>query len=87
MIKAGVPHEGRAAGAGHSSYAITADTYSHVNIEQQRDAAEQLRKASRGDRATWLHGWLHSADLVLDPGRSGPRVANYKGNLSRTGEI
>ena len=25
----------------HSSYAITADTYSHVNIEQQRDAAEQ----------------------------------------------
>jgi site-specific recombinase XerD len=28
-----------------SSYAITADTSSHVNIEQQRDAAEQLGKA------------------------------------------
>jgi integrase len=30
---------------GHSSYAITADIYSHVAIEQQREAAEQLGKA------------------------------------------
>jgi len=29
----------------HSSYAITADTYSHVNIEQQRAAAEQFGQA------------------------------------------
>ena len=30
---------------GHSSYAITADIYSHVAVEQQREAAEQLGKA------------------------------------------
>ena len=27
---------------GHSSYGITADIYSHVAIEQQREAAERL---------------------------------------------
>ena len=27
---------------GHSSYGITADIYSHVAMEQQREAAEQL---------------------------------------------
>ena len=30
---------------GHSSYAITADIYSHVNVEQQRAAAERLGEA------------------------------------------
>ena len=30
---------------GHSSYGITADIYSHVNIEQQREAAERLGEA------------------------------------------
>jgi integrase len=30
---------------GHSSYSITADIYSHVAVEQQREAAEQLGKA------------------------------------------
>ncbi|HEY6686648.1 MAG TPA: site-specific integrase [Propionibacteriaceae bacterium] len=32
---------------GHSSYAITADIYSHVNVEQQREAAERLGEAFR----------------------------------------
>ena len=32
---------------GHSSYAITADIYSHVNVEQQRAAAERLGEAFR----------------------------------------
>ena len=27
---------------GHSSYAITADVYSHVGVTQQRDAADRL---------------------------------------------
>ena len=27
---------------GHSSYAVTADIYSHVNLEQQREAADRL---------------------------------------------
>jgi integrase len=30
---------------GHSSYGITADIYSHVNIEQQREAADRLGQA------------------------------------------
>jgi hypothetical protein len=30
---------------GHSSYGITADIYSHVAVEQQREAAERLREA------------------------------------------
>jgi hypothetical protein len=30
---------------GHSSYGITADIYSHVAIEQQREAAERLGEA------------------------------------------
>ena len=30
---------------GHSSYAITADIYSHVNVQQQRAAAERLGEA------------------------------------------
>jgi integrase len=30
---------------GHSSYGITADIYSHVAMEQQREAAERLRDA------------------------------------------
>jgi integrase len=30
---------------GHSSYAITADIYSHVAVEQQREAAERLGQA------------------------------------------
>jgi site-specific recombinase XerD len=29
----------------HSSYAITADIYSHVNVQQQREAAERLGEA------------------------------------------
>jgi integrase len=32
---------------GHSSYAITADIYSHVNLQQQRAAAERLGEAFR----------------------------------------
>jgi integrase len=32
----------------HKSYAITADTSSHVNVEQQREAAERLGEASGG---------------------------------------
>lgn len=32
---------------GHSSYAITADIYSHVNVQQQRAAAERLGEAFR----------------------------------------
>jgi integrase len=31
---------------GHSSDAITADIYSHVNVQQQRAAAERLGEAS-----------------------------------------
>ena len=27
---------------GHSSYGITADVYAHVNVEQQREAAQRL---------------------------------------------
>jgi integrase len=30
---------------GHSSYGITADIYSHVNVEQQREAADRLGEA------------------------------------------
>jgi integrase len=30
---------------GHSSYSITADIYSHVAVEQQREAAERLGEA------------------------------------------
>jgi integrase len=30
---------------GHSSYGITADVYAHVNVEQQREAAERLGEA------------------------------------------
>jgi site-specific recombinase XerD len=30
---------------GHSSYGITADIYSHVDVEQQREAAERLGEA------------------------------------------
>jgi integrase len=30
---------------GHSSYAITADIYSHVNVQQQRKAAERFGEA------------------------------------------
>ena len=33
---------------GHSSYGITADVYAHVNVEQQREAAERL-----GDAFPW----------------------------------
>ena len=29
----------------HSSYAITADIYSHVAVEQRREAAERLGEA------------------------------------------
>jgi integrase len=32
---------------GHSSYAITADTYSHVGPAQQREAADRLDQALR----------------------------------------
>jgi integrase len=46
---------------GHSSYAITADIYSHVNVEQQRAAAERLGEAFRWGQLPWLHPWLHSA--------------------------
>jgi integrase len=31
----------------HSSYAITADIYSHVAVEQQREAAERLGEVFR----------------------------------------
>jgi site-specific recombinase XerD len=30
---------------GHSSYGVTADIYSHVNAEQQREAADRLAEA------------------------------------------
>ena len=30
---------------GHSSYGVTADIYSHVNVEQQREAADRLGEA------------------------------------------
>ncbi|HJV14652.1 MAG TPA: tyrosine-type recombinase/integrase [Propionibacteriaceae bacterium] len=30
---------------GHSTYAVTANIYAHVAVEQQREAAEQLGKA------------------------------------------
>jgi integrase len=30
---------------GHSSYGITADIYSHVAVEQRREAAERLGEA------------------------------------------
>jgi integrase len=30
---------------GHSSYAITADVYSHVGVSQQEDAADKLAEA------------------------------------------
>jgi integrase len=30
---------------GHSSYAVTADTYAHIAVAQQREAAERLGKA------------------------------------------
>jgi site-specific recombinase XerD len=30
---------------GHSTYAVTADTYAHVPVEQQREAAERLGEA------------------------------------------
>ena len=32
---------------GHTSNAITADTYSHVALEQQREAAERLSEVFR----------------------------------------
>ncbi|MGY1636990.1 hypothetical protein ACI78V_10080 [Geodermatophilus sp. SYSU D00742] len=32
---------------GHSSYAITADIYSHVGLAQQREAADRLDQALR----------------------------------------
>ena len=32
---------------GHSTYAVTADTYAHVAVEQQREAAERLGEAFR----------------------------------------
>jgi len=35
---------------GHSSYAITADTYGHVGPAQQREAADRLDQALAGDR-------------------------------------
>jgi integrase len=35
---------------GRSSYSITADIYSHANIEQQREAAERLGEALHGER-------------------------------------
>jgi integrase len=35
---------------GYSSYAITADIYSHVGPAQQRGAADRLDQALRGDR-------------------------------------
>jgi integrase len=30
---------------GHSSYAITADVYSHVGVSRQEDAADKLAEA------------------------------------------
>jgi site-specific recombinase XerD len=30
---------------GHSSFSTTADIYAHVNVEQQREAAERLGEA------------------------------------------
>jgi integrase len=30
---------------GHSTYAVTADTYAHVAVEQQREAAERPGEA------------------------------------------
>jgi hypothetical protein len=35
---------------GHSSYGITADIYSHVAMEQQREAAERLSEVFRGEQ-------------------------------------
>jgi hypothetical protein len=43
---------------GHSSYAITADIYSHVNASQQRAAAERLGGLSSGDKRGYARGYI-----------------------------
>jgi integrase len=45
LIEAGTPMKVVQELLGHSSFAITADVYSHVGAEQQRDAADRLERA------------------------------------------
>jgi hypothetical protein len=47
--------------ARHSSYAVTADIYSHVNASQQRAAAERLGEAFRGDRRGYTRCYIQPA--------------------------
>jgi hypothetical protein len=48
LIASGGAREGRAGDARALSYGITADIYSHINIEQQCEAADRL-----GRRSSW----------------------------------
>ena len=45
LISSGVDMEVVQELLGHSSYAITADVYSHVGVSQQKDAADKLAEA------------------------------------------
>jgi integrase len=45
MLAAGVPLKVVSDRLGHSSIAITADTYSHVSVEVDRAAADQIAVA------------------------------------------
>ena len=61
MLSQGVPLKVTQTVLGHSQIAVTANTYSHVMPELQRDAAER-RRAAVGGILTALPSYLPSTE-------------------------